>query len=227
MPSENKAQTSSGQASCIGNIDTRLHTSRKAWLSDGETTVCGVYGPGTSMEIVATYNQPFEELTPSAITGNVIAGAAQVVSNKTMVSAMNTRLVWEKNDPTKFNLELQLYALKDTEKEVMEPLRALENFIAPDAAAFIGVGNIAKPLTLSIGRKIIYNYLVLESISIPFDKETDSKGNFVRATVNLTLSTITMVTKAMLKAGYGREGNVELNIDTQNPVQTRRSAQNN
>lgn len=217
---EKKAKTPSGQAKCIGNIDTRLHASRKVWLSDGETTVVGVYGPGTSMEIAASYDQPFKDLTGAALAekiagsfGIVAASAGQAVLGKTTVTKMNTRQIWEKNDPTRFNLELQLYALRDPESEVMAPIRALETFIAPDVKAYVGVGNIARPLTLSIGRKIIYNYLVLENISIPFDKETDSKGNFVRATVNLTLSTITMITKDMLNSGYGRTAGIEFTGD--------------
>ncbi len=46
--------------------------------------------------------------------------------------------------------------------------------------------------------------MVINSISLPFDKEVDSAGNFVRATVNLQLSTLTMVDRQMLNSGdYG------------------------
>ena len=83
MPSENKAQTSQGQAKCVGNIDTRLHTSRKVWLSDGETTVVGVYGPGTSMEVTAAYKQPFEELTPGALAANMLPGGEALAGEAT------------------------------------------------------------------------------------------------------------------------------------------------
>ncbi|MBQ7609115.1 MAG: hypothetical protein IJU76_14290 [Desulfovibrionaceae bacterium] len=196
----------------VGNADSRLHESRKCWLEDGETVVCGVYGPGTSMSITANYKQPFENILTGSNSsiGEFVTGAIQVVSGKTIVSAMNTRQIWENNSPTQFTLEMQLYALRDPETEVMAALRALETFIAPDASSFKGVGNVAKPLQLSIGRRIIYQFLVLNSISIPFDKETDSKGRFVRATVNLELSTLTMVTKDMLKSGYGISGGFEM-----------------
>lgn len=198
----------------VGVADPRLHESRKCWLTDGETVVCGVYGSGTSMSVTANYKQPFESLTIGASggVGEFLVSAGQVITQKTIVSAMNTRQIWENNSPTQFAVELQLYALRDPETEVMAALRALEEFIAPDADAFLGVGNIAKPLQLSIGRRVIYQYLVLNSISLPFDKETDSKGRFVRATVNLELSTLTMVTKSMLKKGYGISSDLQMDV---------------
>lgn len=186
----------------VGNQDTRLHDSRKVWISDGDLTVCGVYGPGTNMEVNADWGMPFEGCTP----GQVLKTAASFLQAKTgltLVKALNTRQVWEKNSPTQFNVELQLYALQDPDLEVMQALNALEMFIAPDSDGFTTVGAISKFLQVNIGRMVIYQPLVLNSVSIPFDKETDSKGRFVRATVNLTLSTLTMITKDLLYKGYG------------------------
>lgn len=190
------------EAKLIGNSDKRLHDSRKVWISDGDTTICGVYGPGTSMEISSNCSQPFEDMTPGSAMKTAGAGL-QAATGKTMVKALNTRQVWQGNAPTQFNVELQLYALQDPDIEVMQPLTALESFIAPDVDRFWGVGEIAKALQIDIGRMNIYQFLVLNSVSIPFDKETDLKGRFVRCTVNLALSTMTMITKDMLKKGYG------------------------
>jgi len=196
-------QQLAGNATLVGNSDRRLSDSRKCWISDGETTVCGVYGPGTSLEITANWIQPFLDMTPGKVSESM-GGIAQALTNQTMVKAINTRQTWEANSPTQFNVELQFYALQDPDKEVMQALRALETFIAPDVDYFVGgAGQIAKALQIDIGRMAIYQFLVLNSISIPFDKETDSKGRFVRCTVNLGLSTLTMITKDMLKKGYG------------------------
>lgn len=187
----------------IGNSDKRLHDSRKCWLTDGTTTVVGVYGPGTSVEITANWSQPFESMTP----GEAMQTAGSLIQAKTgntMVKTLNTHQVWQGNSPAQISLELQLYALHDPDVEVMQPLRALEDFIAPDVADFsLGTGKIAKALQLNIGRMCIYQFLVLNSVSFPFDKETDLKGRFVRCTVTLALSTLTMISKDMLKKGYG------------------------
>lgn len=187
----------------IGNQDRRLHQSRKCWISDGKTTICGVYGSGTSMEITANWTMPFESMTPGS---KFEAGASliQATTGMTMVKALNTMQVWQGNAPTQFTVELQLYALQDPDIEVMRPLRALEAFIAPDVSSFIGMaGDIAKKIDLDIGRMCIYKELVLNSVSVPFDKETDSKGRFVRCSVNLSLSSMTMMTKDLLKKENG------------------------
>lgn len=192
-----------GGGSIIGNNDSRLHDSRKVWIASDEVTIVGAYGPGTSLEITSNMKMPFEGLT--AGRGLDVASAGlQATTGMTMVSTLNSRQTWEGNSPHEFTVELKLYALSDTEQEVMKPLAALEYMIAPDVGEFWGFGGeITKTVQVSIGKRIIYNELCLKSISLPFDKETDSKGNFVRCTVNLTFSSIQMISKDMLKKGYG------------------------
>lgn len=204
MAEERSIQNQQGEraARMIGNADPRLADARKCWISDGETTIAGVYGPGTSVEISAEWIQPFEDMTPGSAMRTAAAGV-QVWTGATMIKAINTRQTWKGNSPTQFNVELMLYALQDPELEVMQPLRALEYFIAPDVDMYWGIGKISRALQLNIGRKVIYQYLVLNSISMPFDKEMDSRGRFVRCTVNLSMSTMTMITTDMLKKGYG------------------------
>ena len=207
---ERSIQNQQGDAAAkiIGNTDFRLADARKCWLSDGETTIAGVYGPGTSIEISAEWTQPLEDLTPGSAMRTASA-VGQAVTGATMIKAFNTRQIWQGNSPTQFNLELMLYALQDPEVEVMQPLRGLEYFIAPDVDMFWGIGQISRALQLNIGRRVIYQYLVLNSVSVPFDKEMDSQGRFVRCTVNLSLSTMTMVTKDMLKKGYGTKSDFQ------------------
>lgn len=190
-------QTTEKKKVLVGVNDPRLDASRKVWISDGETYVCGVYGPGTTLEISANWDSPFSHLTPGA-SAQVISGIIQGKEKDTLITTVNSQQVWNGNSPTQFNVECMLYALQDPETEVMAALRAFEDFIAPDVKAFIGRGHIAKALTINIGRRAMYKELILNSISIPFDKETDSKGRFVRCTVNLSLSTSTMVSKEML-----------------------------
>ncbi len=193
-----------GGASVIGNTDKRLSDARKIWIADDQTTIVGAYGPGTSMEITANWMSPFEAATLGNTPLRTGAAFIQTVTGMSLITTLNTRQAWEGNEPTRFNVELMLYALRDPDLEVMQPLRALEYMIAPDVNDFWGVGGkIAKALQLNVANRIIYQYLVLENISAPFDKEMDSQGRFVRCTVNLTLSTLTMVSKQMLKKGYG------------------------
>lgn len=184
----------------IGNRDHRLSDTRKIWIADDSTTIIGVYGQGTSMEITANWSKPLEGSNPGDKAPAVAAGV-QVFTGKSLVSSWNTLQCWNGNEPTQFNVELLLYALEDPDIEVMQPLSALEYMIAPDTNMFFGCG-VSKALQINIGNRVLYQNLVLNSISVPFDKEMDSQGRFVRASVNLSLSTATMIGKDMLKQGY-------------------------
>lgn len=198
----------------VGNTDPRLHDSRKVWIADDETTIVGVYGEGTTLEVTANWGMPFEGFTPGQHF-QMIGGGIQAKEGLTMVKTWNTYQIWQYNEPHRFNLELKLYALRDPDLEVMEPLRVLERMIAPDIGSFHGApGRIAKSLQVKIGTNVLYQPLILNSISVPFDKETDSQGRYVRCTVNLTLSTNTMVSKEMLKRGFGIQSNYYSNASS-------------
>lgn len=189
----------------VGNTDTRLSNHRKCWIYSPDVTVCGVFGPGTSQEIVANWSSPFENMSLGEMLQKV-GGVVQAGTQTTSVCRFNTQQIWDNNRPTQFNLELKLYALRDANQEVMKPLAALEYMIAPDVSdnggGIIG-GKIAAAVNLNIGTNVIYRDLCIDSISIPYDKEVDSMGNFVRCTVNVQFTTLTMITKDMLRKGYG------------------------
>lgn len=189
-------------ADSIGNNDTRVSRFRKCWLqgSDG-ATICGIYGPGTSREITANWIQPFAGESIGGKIPAAAAGVAQTMTGATLVQSFNSRQTWEANQPTAITLELLLYALEDPVQEVMLPLQQIEKWIAPDVG---GVGTPPDRVLLNMGTKVVYTDLVINSASLPFDKEVDSQGNFVRATTTLQLSTLTMVDKSMLNSGnYG------------------------
>lgn len=192
----------------IGNNDTSLSPARKCWLTDGETTICGVWGSGTSINIVANWESPFTGMTPGQVKEK-LGAFFQAASGGSLFTVQNSRQTWVSNEPTQITLEMKFYALEDPVTEVMDPLRYLEKFIAPGVKAYWGWGEIAKGLTLTIARKRMYDNLVLKSVSVPFDTEVNSSGDFVRATVTLELSTLTMVSKDMLEAGMGFWGKKE------------------
>ena len=187
----------------IGNRDTRLSQFRKCWISGGEVTIVGAWGTGTSKELTANWASPFEGESIGAQFQKT-GGLVQAWTDMTTVTTLNSRQTWEGNRPTTFTLELKLYALEDPDSEVMQPIRALEIMAAPDVDDIQPAGGrIPDRVCLNIGTKTIYTDMVIDSISLPFDKEIDSQGRFVRATLNLQLSTLTMVSKDMLKKGYG------------------------
>lgn len=191
-------------STAYGNRDDRVSRFRKCWIesqADGQCIV-GVYGPGTSREITANFSMPFEGENVGGHIPAAFAGIAQKLTGLTSISTMNSAQAWAGNQPMPFTLEFILYALEDPESEVMTPLRILETWIAPDVGKVLG-GTPPGVFLLNIGTKVIYTDMLINSITMPFDKEVDSQGNFVRATVNIQMSSATMVSKDMLKQGYG------------------------
>lgn len=187
-------------ANCIGNADQRLADARKFWLQEeGGTTICAAFDTA-SLSVSANWESPFEGMTPGGVFSTA-GGILQAATGSTLTKTVNTVQVWKGNQPVEIEAELMFYALRDPVAEVMKPLHCLELLIAPDTSGIIG--SIQKPLTLKIGKAAIYTNLILTSVSMPFDKETDSKGNFVRAKVNVNLRTKTMLDKDLLKKENG------------------------
>jgi len=182
----------------VGNNDKRVSQYLKTWITgaDSDTgkglAVCGVTGPGTSKEVTANWQSPFE----GESIGNkfqFIGGLTQTFTDATMIKTLNSRQVWNGNQPTKFNVELQFYALEDVQKEVMLPLYSLEKMIAPEVSNTELFGRIPGVVQLCIGRKMIYNNCVIESMSQPYDKEVWKGGGWIRCTVTLQISTVAML----------------------------------
>jgi len=183
----------------IGNNDPRVSAYLKTWICGEGLAVCGVTGPGTSKEVMANWTSPFE----GESIGNkfsLAGGLLQSETSMTAIKTLNSRQVWNGNQPTKFNLELKFYALQDVAKEVMEPIRALEQMIAPETDNSFSFGRIPGMVSICIGRKVIYRDCVIESMSQPYDKEVYRGGGWIRCTVNLQISTVAMLNKSDVPA---------------------------
>ena len=59
-------------------------------------------------------------------------------------------------------------------------------------------GNAPKPVTINMGKKIIYKDCVIENVSRPFDGQFTSDGHQVRATVNVQISSIDMLNRSKI-----------------------------
>ena len=197
----------SGQSSgsmVRGILDPRVAPYRKVWISDPKAgvTLVGVYGKGTSQEVTASWNGALESFTPGQAMP--AAGAlAQAATGMTMVTELNMMRTWGSTEPTSITVELVLYAVRDARTEVMDVLTGLQQFMAPDLDQYLGAGSAPHYLALNIGGRVIYPSVCLASMSVPFDCECDSAGNFVRCTVNLTFTTSTVVTLRAMGEGAG------------------------
>lgn len=200
------------QGSTVGNNDSTVSPYLKTWISQNGVVVCGVTGEGTSKEIQANWDSPFEgESVGSKF--QVAGGLAQTWTNKTTITAYQSRQVWGGNRPTQFNLVMRFYALSDPKTEVMDALMSLEQMISPQVNANdpgnafgqggFGLGRIPDTVIINVGRNAIYPDCVIESISQPLDTEKDDSGRFIRAEVSVQVQTMQMLNRSEISARYG------------------------
>lgn len=186
----------------VGNNDKSVSPHLKAWIKQDLTMVCGVIGEGTTKEVTANWNSPFENDSVGGMFQKA-GGVLQLVTGKTMKSTFNTQQVWEGNQPYAFSLVLSFYALSDAKREVMDPLRELEKMIDPEVNNCpLVAGRFPQNVWINIGRNAVYGNCIITSLSIPLDKEKTKDGHLVRADASLQIETKTMLNQSDIDGTY-------------------------
>lgn len=189
----------------FGNNDPSLSANVKCYLIQefgGEfSSVCGVIGEGTTKEIVANWESPFEDSSIGSMFKKV-GGAIQKITDATSISTLSSTQVWGGNEPYLIDLELIFYALSDPWKEVEGALKALEKMIAPEVNKISPLGRVPQPVMIELGSKMSLPDAYMKSLSIPLGVERNSEGRMVRATVNLQIGSINMQNRSDIDAMY-------------------------
>lgn len=187
----------------FGVEDTSISEALKIWVKQGDNQVVGIIGPGTSRTLTAKWNNPLMQANAGSVAGlDTVANMAQVSTGATSISTLNTTQVWEGNESTTFNLNMIFIAQSNANKEVMQALQALEEFASPEVNALAPGGRIPQPVSICIGTKIALIDCVIESISMPLDKERDKDGNLIRAEVTLNVTTKKMKNQSEVAATW-------------------------
>lgn len=205
------------QKATYGNNDPNVSPYLKTWVYQNGITICGVTGEGTSKELQANWDSPFEGESVgskfSKLGGSLQSGVLDEYIGKTglntntkgrtSVSTLHSRQVWGGNRPTQFNIVLQLYALSDPQSEVMNALIELEKMASPELNDIAPWGRIPGTVSINIGRNAIYPECIIESISTPLDKEINSEGLMIRVEVNLQIQTMQMINRSQVRSKFG------------------------
>jgi hypothetical protein len=214
-------QAGASSPKSYGNTDKKVSPYLKAWIAQPDeksiisSCVVGLIGQGTSRSLQSNWTSPFEQSNLGGMfekPGNYL----QAVTGLTSIWTLSSTQVWEGNRPSTFQLVLSFYALSDAYKEVMEPLRELEKMMGPNISAgsasdstavkllknMIPGGRIPHPVILNIGRRMLITDCVIESISIPLDKERTREGYLVRADATLSISTKVMLNRENIAATW-------------------------
>lgn len=178
----------------LGNQDQDVSDHLKVFIKGQDDMVVALIGEGTSMEVVANWNSPFEGDSLASMFSKA-EGVIQYKFGLTLLNSAASHQIWEGNQPYLFNLVLKFYALTDPVIEVEAAIQALEKMMAPDINEWLPGGRIPQTVQLNIGRKRLFNECVLTNLSQPWDKERDKDGTLVRCEVNLQVETIEMITQ--------------------------------
>jgi len=199
------------QQKFVGNNDRAVSPHLKTWIKQNGVIVCGVTGDGTSKEVQANWDSPYEGESAGSKLGQT-AGVAQIKTGMTTVTTLNSRQVWSGSRPTHFNIVLQLYALSDPRREVMDALIELEKMASPQVNAndpgnlfgggSVKMGRIPGTVSINIGRNAVYKDCILENVSIPLDGEKNKDGLLIRAEVNLSVQTMQMINRSDIASKY-------------------------
>ncbi|MTI11639.1 hypothetical protein [Sansalvadorimonas verongulae] len=202
----------------VGVNDPAVSPYCKCWIKQGDTVVVGVIAEGTSKELAANWNSPFEgDAVGSKFSksGGLLQSGSLTESTRgvTTITTMASQQVWEGNAPHAFNVSLQLYALADPKVEVMDALMELERMATPEVQAVSPVGGqtadgrrlgrVPQTVFINIGRNVVYGPCVIESLQQPLDAPRSSDGYLMEALVNLTIQSETMLNRSQIAGTYG------------------------
>ena len=207
----------------VGNNDTAVSPYLKCWIKQGDTCVVGVIAEGTSKELTANWQSPFEGdavgskynkvggLVQTDVSGEAF-GDEWSTKGMTSITTLNSRQAWTGNQPHTFNLSLQLYALSDARAEVENAVMALEQMMAPELSAVIPVGSetatgnslgrVPDRVILNIGRNVIIGPCVITSLSVPLDSPRSNEGYLVSALINVGIQSYEMLNRSQIPSTY-------------------------
>lgn len=187
----------------IGTDDPSISPHLKAYLRrEGGPTVVGIIGEGSSRELTALWESPFENDTPGSMFAKG-AGLAQIETGKTSKSLLNTTQVWSGTTPHNFNLVLEFYAVSDAYNAVQAAVIELEKCAAPEMNEKTPLGRIPQSVTVRVGKQIIYPECVITSVSRELDGPISQDGYPLRGSVTLQLQTVTTVNQSDIAGTFG------------------------
>ena len=193
----------------LGTNDPTISNHLKAFLRrEAGPTVVGIIGEGSSRELTALWESPFENDTPGSMFakagGIVQAGAlGGVGEGMTSKSTLNTTQVWSGTTPLNFNLVLEFYAISEAYNAVQAAVIELEKMAAPEINKATPGGRIPQSVTLRVGKQIIYPECVITNVSRDLDGPISQDGYPLRGTVNLQLQTKTTVNQSDIAGTFG------------------------
>ncbi|MGP9633792.1 hypothetical protein ACT3R7_12065 [Halomonas sp. AOP43-A1-21] len=192
----------------VGTNDPTISDHLKAFIQTPDALIVGIIGEGSSRELTALWESPFENDTPGSMfskAGGVlqaghVGGLGEGMTSK---STLNTTQVWSGTTPHNFNLVLELYAISDAYTQVQAAVLELEKAVAPELNEITPGGRIPPQVSLNAGRQIIYPECVITNVSRQLDGPIGRDGYPLEGSVTIQLQTFTTVNQSDIPATFG------------------------
>lgn len=186
----------------VGTNDPTISDHLKAFIQTPDALVVGIIGEGSSRELTALWESPFENDTPGSMFSKA-GGLVQIGTGSTSQSTLNTTQVWSGTTPITFNLTLELYAVANAYQEVQAAVVELEKAISPELNQATPMGRTPQTVALNAGRQIIYPECVITNVSRQLDGPISQDGYPLRGSVTITLQTITTINQSDIADTFG------------------------
>lgn len=157
-------------------------------INGQDVTIVGYVSEETRITMTQLWSSPFEGETAGNQSGvQVASGLAQNATDKTSVSLLNSKLIWEGAEPLTFNLIMVFSAYADAKKEVDDPISLLLQMSSPELEEELPMGQRPSSVILDLGRKL-KTPVVIRSVSYDTNAPKTKNGHFAYNRVEIECS---------------------------------------
>lgn len=174
----------------------------KVYFTSDTDMVVGYLGQGSSANISAQWESPFENASVGGVTGAITrygqqaAGGAQVFTGYTSKSSFESRLVWGGQMPPEFTIVVDLMATINAQVEVNAAITTLLQMASPQLNNLTPMGRPPATVTLDIGRRLKLMDVVIKDVSYELDAPRTADGFYTHNKVTLQCSGDGMINKS-------------------------------
>ncbi|MDC9615431.1 hypothetical protein PSI19_16460 [Xenorhabdus khoisanae] len=161
----------------------------KAYITNEDSMVVGYIGDGATATLQSLWESPFENDSIGSMAGiSTIANGAQVMTDSTSITRINSLMVWQGQKPPQITLPLHFMAKQDAQIEVQSAIMTLLQMASPELGMAMPGGRRPEPVVIDIGRRLKLTDVVIQEVNFELDAPKTAEGYYTHNTVTLSLS---------------------------------------
>ncbi len=196
-----------------------IHRSLKVYVSQGRgadtRTVVGLVESVTE-ELTQNWTSPFEQDMGGLNLLRFVTNLGQAETNRTTITAFNSRQIWNGGTPTSVPVEMFFFAYDDPISQVERPAQWMKEFQAPELQRGVGsaassalsggvvdaLGFVPFKVSLSVG-SMIYTQLLIQNVSVNLNPKIRSRdGRAMMGVISFNCQTYQTQSAREISAHY-------------------------